>query len=199
MNCSNCGAIMKFDVNSHIYRCTYCGNHLGLDRDSGRIEVLESLSETLCPLCRQPMRLAALNRYEISYCPACKGIWLQQEVFGEIVEWERASATGDGTIPPAERPDEERAPLGCPRCRHLMDKHLYGGPGNVFVDTCRDCQFIWLDGGELERVIASPGRDRGIPRHLHSHAPEPVGIKPDPQSSGTVELFTVLASIIEKL
>jgi Zn-finger nucleic acid-binding protein len=43
-----------------------------------------------------------------------------------------------------------------------MDTHPYGGPGNIVVDNCEKCQIIWLDYGELKKVINAPGRDRGV-------------------------------------
>jgi Zn-finger nucleic acid-binding protein len=40
-----------------------------------------------------------------------------------------------------------------------MEVHPYYGPGNIVVDSCVDCGFIWLDHGELTRVEqASSGR-----------------------------------------
>jgi len=37
-----------------------------------------------------------------------------------------------------------------------MDTHLYGGPGNVIIDTCESCALMWLDYGELERMVRAP-------------------------------------------
>ena len=42
-----------------------------------------------------------------------------------------------------------------------MSTHPYYGPGNIVIDTCAGCGVIWLDFGELNRVVAAPGRDRG--------------------------------------
>jgi Zn-finger nucleic acid-binding protein len=49
----------------------------------------------------------------------------------------------------------------CPRCRARMATHPYYGPGRIIIDTCEPCHLIWLDPGEIERVIDAPGRDRG--------------------------------------
>jgi Zn-finger nucleic acid-binding protein len=37
-----------------------------------------------------------------------------------------------------------------------MDTHFYAGPGNVIVDTCDDCSLLWLDRGELTRIVHAP-------------------------------------------
>jgi hypothetical protein len=31
----------------------------------------------------------------------------------------------------------------------------------VVIDSCRDCDVIWLDFGELKQIVNAPGRDRG--------------------------------------
>jgi Zn-finger nucleic acid-binding protein len=38
----------------------------------------------------------------------------------------------------------------CPRCRKGMDHPVVGG---ISVDVCRDCEGIWLDFGELNRLV----------------------------------------------
>jgi hypothetical protein len=45
----------------------------------------------------------------------------------------------------------------------MMDVHPYYGPGNVVVDTCRKCDLVWLDFGELQQIGDAPGLDRGRP------------------------------------
>ena len=43
-----------------------------------------------------------------------------------------------------------------------MSTHVYGGPGNIVIDTCVNCQLIWLDYLELRRVLDTSGRDRAM-------------------------------------
>jgi Zn-finger nucleic acid-binding protein len=45
-----------------------------------------------------------------------------------------------------------------------MDTFEYNGPGNIVIDTCHENDLIWLDYGELSKVVDAPGRDRGVPR-----------------------------------
>ncbi len=42
--------------------------------------------------------------------------------------------------------------LRCPRCRNRMDKKLLRGGLSFHVDECRNCKFVWLDGGELAEI-----------------------------------------------
>jgi len=32
------------------------------------------------------------------------------------------------------------------------------------IDTCHHCNLIWLDYGEIAKVVNAPGRDRGVSR-----------------------------------
>jgi Zn-finger nucleic acid-binding protein len=45
-----------------------------------------------------------------------------------------------------------------------METFKYLGPGNIVIDTCHPDDLIWVDYGELKKVVNAPGRDRGIPR-----------------------------------
>ncbi len=47
--------------------------------------------------------------------------------------------------------------MKCPRCETttLDEKHREG----VVVDTCSQCRGLWLDRGELEKLIARAARD----------------------------------------
>ena len=43
-----------------------------------------------------------------------------------------------------------------------METHPYYGPGNVIIDSCARCEFVWLDFGELKQIADAPGADRGV-------------------------------------
>jgi Zn-finger nucleic acid-binding protein len=49
--------------------------------------------------------------------------------------------------------------LGSPQCGEEMDKHPYGGGGNVIIEDCERCSLNWLDYGELERIVQAPDRE----------------------------------------
>jgi Zn-finger nucleic acid-binding protein len=36
-----------------------------------------------------------------------------------------------------------------------MDAYPYGGAGNIIIQGCRQCELIWLDFGELTRIVRS--------------------------------------------
>ena len=59
------------------------------------------------------------------------------------------------SLPPRTQQPDERT-IRCPLGTHQMSSHVYGGPGNVVVDTCEVCHVVWLDPGELLRIALAP-------------------------------------------
>lgn len=47
--------------------------------------------------------------------------------------------------------------MRCPRCEGALDERDREG---VVVDVCRSCRGIWLDRGELEKIIARSADER---------------------------------------
>lgn len=87
--------------------------------------------------------------------------------------------------------------MKCPRCeRTVLDEHIRDG---VVVDVCRGCRGVWLDRGELEKIIAAarraedddgdddddPPPARGARRHRddddHDHDHDHDGQRRDPR------------------
>ncbi len=46
--------------------------------------------------------------------------------------------------------------MQCPRCEGPLDERERDG---VVVDVCRTCRGVWLDRGELEKLIARAARE----------------------------------------
>jgi Zn-finger nucleic acid-binding protein len=66
--------------------------------------------------------------------------------------------------------------MHCPRCEQAsLDEREREG---ITVDVCRSCRGIWLDRGELEKLIARTTRDLDEPSHGqpdYRHAPPAYG------------------------
>jgi Zn-finger nucleic acid-binding protein len=114
-----------------------------------------------CPVCRKPMLAAVMDdSYRIAVCDQCKGTLMPRHAFAETIVARRRAATTRATIPsPADRRDLDRR-LACPVCDSQMITDWYYGPGNIVLDSCVRCDVVWLDSGELRRVIDAPGTDR---------------------------------------
>jgi Zn-finger nucleic acid-binding protein len=163
MNCPNCGAAMQLVGGRHYFFCGHCGTfHFPETGDDG-VRVLEKdASNAQCGVCRVPMSSAELHAGPtVRYCEKCRGVLLTRAHFAEFVESQRAWAMRPPVIPaPLDRRALERT-ICCPGCSHDMSTHPYYGPGNVVIDTCEQCDLVWLDFGELDQIVNAPGQDRG--------------------------------------
>jgi hypothetical protein len=99
-----------------------------------------------CPSCREPLIVAEYRGIEIDVCPSCGGIWLDR---GEL------EALAGTAVPAQGPPDRGLGPpeRDCPVCVAKLVKDRYGRT-NVVVDKCPHGDGVWLDQGELERILA---------------------------------------------
>jgi len=137
--------------------CDYCGAQAAPATDEDGALVLKPTSHT-CPACNQPLSEASIERQEMLYCTSCHGMLIEMEKFLSLLGilrehryWSRSSQS-----PRASDPSRI---VHCPLCAGEMDEHPYGGGGNVVVDSCEPCGVLWLDRGELSRIVAAPDRD----------------------------------------
>ncbi|MGE0610483.1 MAG: zf-TFIIB domain-containing protein [Pirellulales bacterium] len=64
--------------------------------------------------------------------------------------------------------------MQCPQCAGIELRFNQVTGTNVVVDTCPACQGVWLDGGELNQVLAVASQDLQPPRSSKpSHFPCP--------------------------
>jgi Zn-finger nucleic acid-binding protein len=137
--------------------CDYCGSQATPHADEDGVVVLDPTAHN-CPVCQTPLSNASLDSRELLYCTRCHGMLIEMEKFLPLLDvlreyryWSRSSQ--------APRDVDAVRVLRCPLCKREMDKHLYGGGGNVNVDSCEACCMLWLDRGELSRIVAAPDRD----------------------------------------
>ena len=167
MNCPNCGAPMLLMRDLDYFFCQYCGTFHFPNANIEGVRLLEALPYPVdCPVCHEPFFRASINLYPALHCKKCRGTLMRQFFFGEVVQYLRARAAG-----PADRPrmldqTELNRRIRCPYCHEVMETHPYAGPGNIVIDTCPNCSIIWLDYGEINKVINAPGGDRGQPWYL---------------------------------
>lgn len=172
--CGHCGAPREGEAAG----CTYCGAALrallcprcGARVPEGarhchscagelRCQALEPLRDGVdCPRCGGELRVRALERGSVIECGTCGGLWIGSRTFDDLCR--RAAdlgsvAPGSGTAPGAT-PTSPLAYIPCPTCGELMVRRQFrwrGRPAPVVLDHCRD-HGVWLDGRELEAVLA---------------------------------------------
>ena len=157
MTCENCGAPMRLSRDQGLMTCDYCGSQAMPPMDEEGVVVMDATAHN-CPICRIPLSEASIESCELLYCTSCHGMLFDMEKFLPLLEvlrehryWSRSSQT--------PRDLNAVRVLDCPLCRQQMDEHLYGGGGNMDVDSCEQCGVLWLDRGELSRIVAAPDRD----------------------------------------
>jgi hypothetical protein len=92
---------------------------------------------------------------EVDYCLACGGSWLERGEMGLLLEgkldvdYQRYLA---GAASPTNRP--------CPVCGIRLRESAFRGT-DIIVDACNLGHGLWLDSGELRRIIRTGAhRDR---------------------------------------
>jgi Zn-finger nucleic acid-binding protein len=151
-NCVNCGAPMR-PAEGGMLACDHCGS-MGERAVSFDLETLGESSRA-CPHCAKPLLDARLERCPVQYCGSCQGVLVEMRNFVTLTDAVRARAPRAGSVPPRVQQPGDRT-LSCPACGQPMLSHLYGGPGNIVLDTCEACQVNWLDPGELQRIARAP-------------------------------------------
>jgi Zn-finger nucleic acid-binding protein len=146
---------MRLKPDMASFQCDYCQSVYFPDADDDGVRVLGEPSDESCPVCRIPLMNATVANLRICYCTQCHGMSIPMQVFEDLVERLRAQADG-ALVQPAAGSDDLNRKTGCPRCNKRMDTHLFGGAGNVVIDTCEECCLNWLDRGKLMHIAHAP-------------------------------------------
>ena len=154
-NCVNCGAPLTKDDTHDGLTCGHCGTlnepiaaPVGLD--------IGPVTDTHCPSCASPLCDSRLEGIPLLFCRGCQGMLVAIPRFVSVIDAARMQEPpGVAAVLPRRQAPGERT-LVCPSCHGPMLSHIYGGPGNLVLDTCERCQRNWLDGGELRRIARAP-------------------------------------------
>ena len=109
-----------------------------------------------CPTCRNfPLAVLELHYIEVDYCPNCHGVWLDsgeiELLFGDPEACRQFLDSGQ----PVGGHGRETHRL-CPICDKPMSKRTTAGHDTLTFDRCSHSDGLWLDQGELARVLAHP-------------------------------------------
>jgi Zn-finger nucleic acid-binding protein len=146
---------MRIDRDHGILVCDHCRSQEELPWIIDHID-LQSETTNLCPLCGTSLSAGQLEGFPMLCCSRCFGMLIDMGRFAALIEAVRAlEGRPVQTVPPRGQNPNDRV-ITCPKCRTPMLSHLYGGPGNIVIDTCERCQVNWLDSGELRRTVIAP-------------------------------------------
>lgn len=154
VSCRKCGGAATMVPGQDYHRCDYCSSLIQVAEISrDRILPTGALPGSDCPSCSEMLKTGLIEGRRTLYCGSCFGLLLAQGDFASIVhERQRQRISGEPAEPRPISPAAFDRHLNCPSCLQKMEVHPYYGPGNVVVDSCSQCGFIWLDHGELTRI-----------------------------------------------
>lgn len=171
LRCPGCGAPASADAAA----CDYCGSALATvtcpscfaamfagSRFCARCgaeavrEVVPDDAPLPCPRCRTPMQALVLAGTTARECSTCGGLWLDPASLQRLADAreERAMVVGvlAGRTSPTPVPADVVRYVPCPCCARLMNRKNFAGSSGIVLDVCAT-HGVWLDRGELERLI----------------------------------------------
>lgn len=109
-----------------------------------------------CPRGHGELRGLALGGAEIGECPACAGLWVDEETFQHVVSDRARDAVvpqggAAAAAPRAVQADTVRY-VPCPDCGKIMNRTNFARTSGVVLDACRG-HGVWCDADELRRVV----------------------------------------------
>jgi Zn-finger nucleic acid-binding protein len=105
-----------------------------------------------CPRCNLPMSTETHGDIVMEHCDRCGGWWMDPDDLKAILDSIKLPVEGS-TVRTGIDLTGVREDAPCPRCAVPMEPFNYAGDSGVLLDRCRRCGGLWLDGGDLERVL----------------------------------------------
>jgi Zn-finger nucleic acid-binding protein len=158
MTCEQCGAPMRADRERGLFVCDYCSSVATPPIDDEGVLLLGPAKEK-CPICsasfNQTLSTGSLELFSVLYCERCHGMLIPMDDFQPLISALKVHRDGPAAfIAPRSSSDAGRS-LQCPKCGASMDNHEYGGGGNINIDSCETCEAVWLDRGELRKIVSA--------------------------------------------
>lgn len=109
-----------------------------------------------CPRCRTELHTRPTDGIEIDECPSCHGIWFDADELRRVKD-ERDTDLNWMDFELWKHGDQFRVntkAVSCPNCSNALVTIDYDQT-EVEIDHCTHCRGVWLDAGELERILES--------------------------------------------
>ncbi len=105
----------------------------------------------LCPVCKDESMAEerVLGTVSIDRCTTCGGIWFDKGEIGNYLQFNKDIPDFKKVIQEARESSKQ-----CARCSVPMVEIKYSPSLDIMIDYCRDCGAVWLDGNELDQLVA---------------------------------------------
>ncbi len=145
---------MRADRARGLFVCDYCLAAATPPIDDDGVMLLGQSAEK-CPLCTAALSNAKLETFDLLYCEPCRGMLIAMDDFQPLVAALRIHRDGPAAFITTRDTADAGRRLTCPKCAAAMDNHPYGGGGNINIDSCETCEAVWLDRGELRKIVSA--------------------------------------------
>ena len=162
MNCGNCGAPGRLDRERGLFVCDYCHSEFMPPIGDDGVQVLDH-TRLKCPGCQSLLAEGRIEAHPLLYCTQCRGMLVEMGRFVPLIETLRSYCDRPSAFLSPRGAEDAALPRICPHCSGPMEHHPYGGPGNIWLDTCERCAVNWLDKGELQKIASAPDRSGSLP------------------------------------
>ena len=161
---------MRVEEGQVFFHCQYCNSYEFPNPNEDGVALLEQLSPCPCPLCHEPLVSAVIKDIPILSCPHCRGNLIAQSKMLPILRQAPPPDPIVEEIPSPPNKTELTRTVVCPACQKVMAVYPYGGAGNVIIQGCEPCELIWLDFGELSKMLRSY-------HEIYDHSSDELGAK----------------------
>ena len=105
-----------------------------------------------CPTCSTVLVRVLYEGRPVFRCDTCFGYLVGQKRVDGLKASRGRPADELMKEAATEAQDDTESKVRCPRCRIAMAKRLLKEPASFHIDTCKSCELVWFDGGELARL-----------------------------------------------
>lgn len=146
--CLDCGHCCACDCDGCSYGSTEASR--GKAETAAALVAASNSTPLHCPACGGQLEAGWHDDVELDECRSCFGLWFDKGELEKLTarqELPRRLLRRLRAVPQGLRPEGTRL---CPRCSELLTATPVKG---VTVDLCGHCQGLWLDQGELEKLL----------------------------------------------
>lgn len=107
-----------------------------------------------CPKCETvALTGATVSSVAVDRCPRCAGVWLDSGELDKLstLNWVEVRPVAGGRLDP----DLNRKRACCPRDQSALLRVYSARNKSLILDRCGQCGGVWLDGGELGRLLGN--------------------------------------------
>ena len=168
-------------VGPELSRCLLCGSPGFPGSQCGTCIIArpafdDSVLAAKCPQCTSPLEILFVGPgygARIFACMSCRGVFLPTRAWSLLFADMAVANEIQNRVPmPTIKVTDTPPMLSCPSCHQAMDRARFAALSKSVIDVCRFQHGVWVEAGELRRIVAfEPASDDQRPP-AHRERPE---------------------------